>query len=250
MAASLSFSLPGQLSYMDDSSLTHILSYDQLPRSCTFYLICVHLLGVFASSLRGKAAGSGLQRGDVLPEKVEMLLTSRCPASRSSSGAVLQEQELRGGRTGAERGRTGAEPPPRCGQGQEGTQRVPASCPGQRRSHRGALAAGPQRGAGSGAVPGCLRGPQRSAMSWGAAGVRIPNPRANPVWCRGPGRCLSHTRGPGRVGFGCRQPPPTAVRSGCAGPAPAMLGRGTGPSRGPGGTYLPPRRRGSAAAPP
>lgn len=88
---------------MDDSSLTHILSYDQLPRSCTFYLICVHLLGVFASSLRGKAAGSGLQRGDVLPEKVEMLLTSRCPASRSSSGAVLQEQGLSGAGQGLSR---------------------------------------------------------------------------------------------------------------------------------------------------
>lgn len=117
MAASLSFSLPGQLSYMDDSSLTHILSYDQLPRSCTFYLICVYLLGVFASSLRGKAAGSGLQRGDVLPEKVEMLLTSRCPASRSSSGAVLQEQELRGAGQGLSGAGQGLSRHPAAGRG-------------------------------------------------------------------------------------------------------------------------------------
>lgn len=53
-----------------------------------------------------------------------------------------------------------------------------------------------------------------------------------------------------RARLGSRRPFPAPVRSGWTGPAPAMPGRGTGPSRGPGGTYLPPRRRGSAAAPP
>lgn len=150
MAASLSFSFPGQLSYMDDSSLTHILSYDQLPRSCTFYLICVHLLGVFASSLCGKAAGSGLQRGDVLPEKVEMLLTSRCPASRSSSGAVLQEQELRGAGQGLSGAGQGLSRHPAAGRGRRARSgcrpraqgREEATAERWRQGHKAVLGAG------------------------------------------------------------------------------------------------------------
>lgn len=176
MAASLSFSFPGQLSYIDDSSLTHIPSYDQLPHSRTFYLICVYLFGVFASSLPGKAAGSGLQHGDVLPEKAEMLLTSRCQASRSSSRAVLQK-ELRGaegqGLSHAELPHESglfaarqAQPRPtlRCGQGAGGPHRDAGLVPRAEKKppqSAGGRAAAPRATTRcwERAVPGCLRGP-------------------------------------------------------------------------------------------
>lgn len=85
-------------------------------------------------------------------------------------------------------------------------------------------------------------------------GVLVLHGRAQTGCCAGPGS-LPPPYPSSRTQLGSRRPFPAPAPSGGAtsvrtGPAPAEPGRGIGLSRGPGVTYLPPRRRGCAAAPP
>lgn len=177
--------------------------------------------------LPGQTVGCGLQRGTVLPGKVEMLLPSGCQAWPSSRGAVLQKQKLGAGWGGMESRRTGLShmelpqetrlfsagsghgPRQRCTAGREAggahTGMLPP-CPGQRKKPHCSMleprAAGPhtplrRRVGCAGMAAGC-----RGALgtSWGASagGVGPVPPGRDRVLCRGPDPCLPNTRAPGR----------------------------------------------------
>lgn len=122
----------------------------------------------------------------------------------------------------------------------QGTEKTAASAGGR--------AAGPQA-----PLPGCwgdCRVQQCSGTELGSVtGGAGPVPLAEVGCCAWPGS-LPPRYPVSRAHLGSRQPFPAPACSGWTVPAPAMPGRGTGPGRGPPGTYLPPRRRGSAVDPP